>query len=153
MPDTCTAEDRRYDASKVDQDCARFGWRGMMGHPRKTWTMSSEETGQPENFPHSDPKTSSMTGAIFYEFSSSHCKDVVANGIRGDGGLKWRQPKNGNPLYAEHLAAEEKPETKSGVWTWVEVKQNHNHGFDTSAMLAAILIIAGLVRLKLDSEK
>lgn len=154
VPDSCVAEDRRYDSSTVDADCARWGWRGMMGFPKKTWTMKNEATGLMENYPHSDPKFAHIGGtpAPYYEFSGFHCKDIVANAAAGKS-FAWRLPKDVNPLYIEHLKAEEKRETRPGKWEWVEVKQNANHGFDTSAMMVAIAVIAGLIRFKMDDEK
>lgn len=145
------AQDRRYMPSMVDRDCLEFGWRGMMGVSRKTWTMENQETGKLENFPHSDPKFTN-TGAIYYEFSSDHCKDVVAAGIKGDSVFKWRLPKDVNPLYLEHLKSEERKEVSPGKMRWVEVRQNANHGLDTSSIMAAILIIAGVYRLILEKE-
>lgn len=154
VPDHAVAQDRRYDASSVDSDCARWGWRGMMGMKKKTWTMRNEATGLMENFPHSDPKFSNIgAGAVpYYEFSSFHCKDIVANAASGRA-FPWLLPRDVNPLYPQHLKAEEKREVRPGVWEWVEVKQNSNHGFDCSAMMVAVAIIAGLVRFTLDADK
>jgi len=154
VPDSCVAQDRRYDASAVDADCVRWGWRGMMGMKRKTWPMRNADTELIEHYPHSDPKVSNVGGgnaAVFYEFSSFHCKDIVANAASGQA-FKWMVPRDGNPLYAEHLKAEEKREVRPGVWEWVEVKQNMNHGFDTSAMMVAVAIVVGLVRFRLSDE-
>jgi phage terminase large subunit GpA-like protein len=153
VPDSCVGQDRRYDPDSVDRDCVRFGWRGLMGYKKKTWTMKNEATGLMENYPHSDPKFSSVgpVPAPFYEFSSHHCKDVVANAVNGRS-FKWRLPKNVNPLYLDYLKGEEKKETRPGVWEWVEVKQNANHSLDTSAMMVCIAIIAGLVRFTLEKE-
>lgn len=154
VPDACVAQDRRYQPAQVDAECLRYGWRGLMGYPRKTWTLANETTGTLENFPHSDPKFASVGGgfsAPYYEFSSFHAKDIVSDAANGNG-IKWHQPLDVNPLYAEHLAAEEKVEVRPGVYAWKEVKQNHNHGFDTSAMQVTVAIIAGLVRCKLGSS-
>jgi hypothetical protein len=154
IPDACVAQDRRYQPSQVDAECVRFGWRGLMGYPRKTWTLRNEQTGQLETYPHSDPRFASVGGgysAAYYEFSGFHAKDLVAAAATG-GGVKWYQPKDRNPLYAEHLAAEEKVELRPGVWEWKEVRQNHNHGFDTSAMQMVVAIVAGLVRCKIDKD-
>jgi hypothetical protein len=154
VPDSCVAQDRRYDASAVDADCARWGWRGMMGTRKKTWPMRNEATGLMENFPHSDPKFSNIgpVAVPFYEFSSGHCKDIVANAVAGKS-FRWMLPKDVNPLYPEHLKAEEKREVRPGVWEWVEVKQNSNHGFDCSSMMVAVAIIVGLVRFTLSDDK
>lgn len=154
VPDACVAQDRRYDASAVDADCARWGWRGMMGTRKKTWPLNNEQTGLIENFPHSDPKFSNIGAAAvpYYEFSSFHCKDIVANAASGRS-FPWLLANDCNPLYPEHLKAEEKREVRPGVWEWVEVKQNANHGFDTSAMMVAVAIIAGIVRFTLEDEK
>jgi len=152
IPDACVAQDRRYQPAQVDAECVRFGWRGLMGYPRKTWTLRSDTTGALENYPHSDPKFASVGGgysAPYYEFSSFHAKDIVAAAATGKS-FKWHQPVDRNPLYAEHLAAEEKRETRPGVYEWKEVRQDNNHGFDTSAMQVVVAIVAGLVRCKLD---
>jgi hypothetical protein len=153
VPDSCVAQDRRYLPSQVDAECIRYGWRGMMGHKRKTWTMRNTETGELENFPYSDPRISS-TGdgqAIFYEFSGSHCKDIVASAIGGKA-FRWRLPKDVSPLYLEHLKAEEKREKSPGVWEWVEVIQDRNHGFDTSAMMVSVATIVGLVKFNAKAD-
>ena len=150
VPDQCCAEDRRYQPASVDADCVRFGWRGMMGYKRKSWTMRNEQTGNLENYPHSDPKFSAIGGghsAPYYELSTFHMKELVASAVTGDG-IRWRQPVDGNPLYGEHLAAEEKREVRPGVWEWIEVKQNHNHGFDCSVMQTAVAVIAGMVHCR-----
>jgi phage terminase large subunit GpA-like protein len=152
VPDPCVAQDRRYQPAQVDAECVRFGWRGLMGYPRKTWTLRNESTDQLENYPHSDPKFASVGGGIsaaYYEFSTFHAKDIVAAAASGKG-IKWHQPSDVNPLYREHLAAEEKKEVRPGVFEWREVKQDNNHGFDTSAMQVIVAIVAGLVRCKLD---
>lgn len=154
VPDSCVAQDRRYDSRRVDEDCVRFGWRGMMGVKKKTWTMMNESTQLMENFPHSDPKFSNIGAALpapYYEFSSHHCKDIVANAIAGKS-FKWKLPRNVNPLYLDYLKGEEKREVRPGVWEWVEVKQNANHALDTSAMMVCIAIIAGLVRFTMEKE-
>lgn len=154
VPDPCGAQDRRYQQAMVDADCQRFGWRGMEGVKKKTWTLRNETTGLLENFPHSDVLWSAIGGGSvpYFQFSSNHCKDIVANAVGGRG-FKWKLPKDVNPLYLEHLKAEEKREVRPGVWEWVEVKQNANHGWDTSAMMVAVAIVAGLVRFTLESEK
>ena len=152
VPDACVGQDRRYQPAQVDAECVRFGWRGLMGYPRKTWTLRNDTTNQIENFPHSDPKFASVGGgysAPYYEFSSFHAKDIVASAASGKG-IAWHQPVDVNPLYAEHLAAEEKREVRPGVFEWKEVRQDNNHGFDTSAMQVVVAIVAGLVRCKLD---
>lgn len=155
VPDSCVAQDRRYDPRAVDLDCVRFGWRGLMGVKKKTWTMLNDTTRLMENFPHSDPKFSNVGGAVpapYYEFSTYHTKDIAANAIAGRS-FKWKVPRDVNPLYLEHIKAEEKREVRPGVWEWVEVKQNSNHGFDTTSMMTCIALIAGLVRFTLESEK
>jgi phage terminase large subunit GpA-like protein len=151
VPDACVAQDRRYQPAQVDAECVRFGWRGLMGYPRKTWTLRDESTGTLENFPHSDPKFASVGGgfsAPYYEFSSYHAKDLVAGATQG-ALFKWFLPTDVNPLYLEHLRAEEKREVRPGVWEWKEVKNDANHGFDTSAMQVIVAIVAGLVRCPL----
>lgn len=154
VPDRCTAQDRRYQQALVDGDCLRFGWIGMEGVKKKTWPLRNETTGSIENYPHSDPMFSAIAGSSvpYYQFSSNHCKDIVANSISGKGFI-WKLPKNVNPVYPEHLKAEEKKEIRGGVWEWVEIKQNANHGFDTSSMMICIAIIAGLVRFTLDKPE
>ena len=126
----------------------------MMGMRKKTWTMRNAATGLMENFPHSDPKFANLGSATvaYYEFSSFHCKDIVANAASGRS-FAWHLPKDFNPLYPEHLKAEEKREVRPGVWEWVEVKQNANHGFDCSAMMVAIAVVVGLVRFTLSDDK
>ena len=154
VPDACVAQDRRYQPAQVDADCVRFGWRGLMGYPRKTWTLRDEATDKLENYPHSDPKFASVGGgysAPYYEFSGYHAKDMVADALAGKL-FRWWQPRDVNPLYLEHLQAEEKREVRPGVYQWVEVKNDHNHGFDTSAMQVVVAIVAGLVRCKLERE-
>lgn len=155
VPATCVAEDRRYLPSETDRDCARFGWRGLMGVGKKTWTLKNEATGLLENYPHSDLKTSNVGGAtsvFFYEFSSDHMKDILFAALNGKG-LKWNLPRNVNQLYLEHLKSEAKQEVRPGVWRYVEVRQNANHGIDTSAMMLTIAVVANIVRFKLSEEK
>jgi len=154
VPDRCTVQDRRYQQAMVDADCLRFGWIGMEGVRRKTWSLRNEASGFIENYPHSDPMFASIAGASvpYYQFSSNHCKDIVANSISGKG-FVWKLPKNVNPVYPEHLKAEEKKEIRGGVWEWIEIKQNFNHGFDTSSMMVCIAIIAGLVRFTLEKPE
>jgi hypothetical protein len=152
VPDSCVAQDRRYQPSQVDAECVRYGWRGLMGYPRKTWTLRDEATDKLENYPHSDPRFASVGGgfsAPYYEFSSYHAKDMVADAVAGKL-VKWWQPRDVNPLYYEHLQAEEKQEARPGVWVWKEIKNDYNHGFDTSAMQMIVAIVAGLVRCRLE---
>jgi hypothetical protein len=154
IPDSCVAQDRKYMPSLVDADCVRFGWRGMLGHKRKTWTMRDDATQLLATYPHSDPRVS-QTGdgqAIFYEFSGSHCKDILAAALSG-GAFRWRLPADVNPLYLEHLKAEEKREVRPGVWEWVEVRQNQNHGMDTSAMMVAVAVVVGLVKFNSKADE
>jgi hypothetical protein len=154
VPDSCVAQDRRYEAAKVDAECVRFGWRGMLGHKRRTWTMRDDATQLLATYPHSDPRVS-QTGdgqAIFYEFSGSHCKDILAAALSG-GAFRWRLPADVNPLYLEHLKAEEKREVRPGVWEWVEVRQNQNHGMDTSAMMVAVAVVVGLVKFNSKADE
>jgi hypothetical protein len=76
--------------------------------------MKNEATDQLENYPHSDPKFSAIGGghnAPYYEISALHMKELVASAVTGDG-IRWRQPTDGNTLYGEHLAAEEKREVR-----------------------------------------
>ena len=154
VPDSCVAEDRRYQPSETDKDCARFGWRGLQGSSagRKTWTMVNPATNLMDVFPHSDPKFSNVGGSIsvpFYEFSPDHMKDILFNCLNGRG-FKWNLPRNASTLYLEHLKSEAKEQVRPGVWRYVEQKQNANHGLDTSSMQMAIAVIAGIVRFKLD---
>lgn len=157
VPDSCVGEDRGYQPSETDKDCARFGWRGLAGatQGRKTWTLENPQTKQLDVYPHSDPKYSNIGGGIsvpFYEFSGDHMKDILFNCLNGKG-FKWRLPKNVNPLYLEHLKSETKQEVRPGVWRWKEIRQNANHGIDTSAMMLTIAVVAGIVRFKLEEEK
>lgn len=155
VPDSCVAEDRRYLPSETDRDCARFGWRGLMGVAKKTWTLANESTGALENFPHSDVKTSNIGGNVsvwFYEFSGDHMKDILFSSINGKG-FRWNLPRNVNQLYIEQLKSEAKQEVRPGVWRYVEVRQNANHGIDTSTMMLTIAVIAGIVRFKLSDER
>jgi hypothetical protein len=153
VPDTCVVQDRRYEPQMVDAECLAYGWRGMEGVKKKTWTLRNEATNEFENYPHSDPLWSAINGqkVPYYQFSGYHCKDIVSNAVAGHG-FKWIVPRDVNPLYLEHLKAEEKKEIRPGVWEWIEVKQNQNHGFDTSAMMVAVGIIAGLVRFTLEGD-
>lgn len=157
VPDGCVAQDRRYQPSETDRDCARFGWRGLAGHSsgRKTWAMQDPATGKMEIYPHSDPKFSAIGGGVsvpFYEFSPDHMKDILFNCLNGRG-FPWNLPRNASQLYLEHLKSEVKEQVRPGVWRYVEVKQDANHGLDTSSMMLAIAVIAGLVRFKLDDER
>ena len=151
VPDSCVAQDRRYKPSDVDADCLRFGWRGLEGVRKKTWTLRNEATGLLENYPHSDVLFAAINGgsAPYYQFSSNHCKDIVATAVSGEG-FKWSCASDANPIYFEHLKAEEKKELRPGVWEWVEVKQNANHGLDTASMMICIAVIAGLVRFTVE---
>ena len=151
VADFCVAQDRRYESTMVDAECLSYGWRGMEGMKKKTWTMRNEQTGTLENYPHSDPLWSPINGqrVPYYQFSSYHCKDILSAAFSGNG-IKWLLPKDVNPIYLEHIKSEEKKEMRPGVWDWVEVRQNMNHGFDTSAMMVAIGIIAGMIRFKIE---
>jgi hypothetical protein len=151
VPNHCVAQDRGYKPSEVDRDCVDFGWRGMRGFGRKTWTMKDESTNQMVNFPYSDPQVSDYRGgdAYFYNWSGDHFKDMLSLALECKGDLKWSMPEDVNPLYLEHLRGEHKVEVRAGVWEWREVKSNApNHGFDTSAMMLCIATIAGIVRYK-----
>jgi hypothetical protein len=149
VPDSCVAQDRGYRPSDVDRDCAEFGWRGMRGYGRKTWTMRDEHTDQLINFPFSEPRVSDYRGGdvYFYEWSGDYFKDTLAAALDGKGDLKWELPSDVNPLYVEHLKGESKVEVRTGVWEWREVRSNApNHGLDTSAMLLCMATIAGVIR-------
>ena len=151
VPDYCVAQDRGYKPSEVDRDCVEFGWRGMRGFARKTWTQRDEATGTLINFPFSDPQVSDYAGgnAYFYNWSGDYFKDALSLALEGKGDLKWELPEDVNPLYLEHLKGEHKVEIRAGVWQWVEVKSNAaNHGLDTSAMMLCIATIAGVIRYK-----
>jgi hypothetical protein len=126
-----------------------FGWRGMRGFARKTWTMRDEPTGQMVNYPFSDPQVSDYRGGdvYFYNWSGDWFKDILSLALEGKGDLKWELPEDVNPLYLEHLKGEHKVEIRPGVWEWRETKSNAaNHGLDTSAMLLCIATIAGVLR-------
>lgn len=149
VANSCVAQDRKYRPSDVDRDCAEFGWRGMMGHARKTWTMRDDNSGQLVNFPFSDPRTTQYQGAdvFFYDWSGDYFKDILAAALERRGELKWELPDDVNPLYLEHLRGEAKKEVRPGVWEWREVKSNApNHGLDDSAMMLCVATIAGLIR-------
>ena len=151
VPDYCVAQDRGYKPSEVDRDCVEFGWRGMRGFARKTWTQRDEATGTLINFPFSDPQVSDYAGgnAYFYNWSGDYFKDALSLALEGKGDLKWELPEDVNPLYLEHLKGEHKVEIRAGVWEWREVKSNAaNHGLDTSAMMLCIATIAGVIRYK-----
>ena len=144
VPDSCVAQDRGYRPSDVDRDCAEFGWRGMRGYGRKTWTMRDEHTDQLINFPFSEPRVSDYRGGdvYFYEWSGDYFKDTLAAALDGKGDLKWELPSD-----VEHLKGESKVEVRTGVWEWREVRSNApNHGLDTSAMLLCMATIAGVIR-------
>lgn len=149
VPDGCVAQDRGYRPSDVDKDCADFGWRGMRGFARRTWTMRDEATGVMVNFPFSDPQVSDYRGGdvYFYNWSGDWFKDILSLALEGKGDLKWELPEDVNPLYLEHLKGEHKVEIRPGVWEWKEVKTNApNHGLDTSAMMLCVATIAGVLR-------
>ena len=149
VADACVAQDRGYRPSDVDKDCMDFGWRGMRGFARKTWTMRDEASGQMINFPFSDPQVSDYRGGdvYFYNWSGDYFKDLPAAALEGKGDLRWEMPSDVNPLYLEHLKGEHKIEVRPGVWEWREVRSNApNHGLDTSAMLLCMATIAGVIR-------
>jgi hypothetical protein len=149
VPDSCVAQDRGYRASEVDRDCAEFGWRGMRGYGRKTWTMRDEHSDQLVNFPFSEPRVSDYRGGdvFYYDWSADYFKDTLSLAIDGKSDLKWEFPIDVNPLYLEHLKGESKVEVRSGVWEWREVRVNApNHGLDTSAMMLCMATIAGIIR-------
>lgn len=149
VTDACVAQDRGYRPADVDRDCAEFGWRGMRGHPRKTWTMRDEHSDSLVNFPFSEPRISDYRGGdvYYYDWSGDYFKDILANALEGRGDLKWLMPSDVNPLYLEHLKGEAKVEIRTGVWEWKEVKSNApNHGLDTSAMLLCMATIANVIR-------
>jgi transcription elongation factor Elf1 len=149
VQDSCVAQDRGYRPADVDRDCADFGWRGMRGHARKTWTMRDENTNALINFPFSEPRVSDYRGGdvFYYDWSGDYFKDILANALENKGDLKWLMPADVNPLYLEHLKGESKVEIRTGVWEWREVKSNApNHGLDTSAMMLCMATIANVVR-------
>jgi len=149
VSDHCVAQDRGYRPSDVDRDCAEFGWRGMRGHSRKTWTMRDDNTGSLVNFPFSEPRVSDYRGGdvFYYDWSGDYFKDILSLALEQKGDLKWEMPDDVNPLYLEHLKGEFKIEIRTGVWEWREVKSNApNHGLDTSAMMLCIATIAGIIR-------
>ena len=156
VPDACVAQDRGYRPSDVDRDCAEFGWRGMRGYGRKTWTMRDEHSDKLVNFPFSEPRVSDYRGGdvFFYEWSGDYFKDTLAVALDGKGDLKWEIPSDANPLYLEHLKGESKVEVRSGVWEWREVRSNApNHGLDTSAMMLCMATIAGVIRYTPPADK
>jgi hypothetical protein len=149
VQDACVAQDRGYRPADVDRDCADFGWRGMRGYARKTWTMRDEATDKLINFPFSEPRVSDYRGGdvFYYDWSGDYFKDLLANALEAKGDLKWLLPKDVNPIYLEHLKGESKVEIRTGVWEWREVKSNApNHGLDTSAMLLCMATIANVIR-------
>lgn len=145
----CVAQDRGFRPSDVDRDCADFGWRGMKGYARKTWTMKDEHSDKLINFPFSEPRISDYRGGdvYYYDWSGSYFKDILSVALEGKGDLKWELPSDVNPLYLEHLRGESKVEIRAGVWEWKEVKSNApNHGLDTSAMMLCMATIANIIR-------
>jgi hypothetical protein len=149
VQDACVAQDRGYRPADVDRDCAEFGWRGMRGHARKTWTMRDEHSDKLINFPFSEPRTSDYRGGdvYYYDWSGDYFKDLLANALENKGDLKWLLPADVNPIYLEHLRGEAKVEIRAGVFEWREVKSNApNHGLDTSAMMLCMATIAGVLR-------
>jgi len=149
VQDACVAQDRGYRPADVDRDCADFGWRGMRGHARKTWTMRDDASDKLINFPFSEPRVSDYRGGdvFYYDWSGDYFKDLLANALEAKGDLKWLLPADVNPLYLEHLKGESKVEIRTGVWEWREVKSNApNHGLDTSAMMLCMATIANVVR-------
>jgi hypothetical protein len=149
VADACTTQDRGYRPAEVDRDCAEFGWRGMRGHGRKTWTMRDENSGTLINFPHSEPRISDYRGGdvYYYDWSGDYFKDVLQIALEGKGDLRWELPDDVNALYLEHLRGESKIEIRTGVFEWREVKSNApNHGLDTSAAMLCMATIAGIIR-------
>jgi hypothetical protein len=149
VPSFTVVQDRGYKPAEVDRDCVEFGWRGMRGFARKTWTMRDEASGTLLNYPFSEPQISDYAGgdAHFYNWSGDYFKDLLALALEGKGELKWEMPDDVNPLYIEHLKGEVKTEIRSGVWEWREVRSNApNHGLDTSAMMLCVATIAGVLR-------
>lgn len=155
--DGMVGQDRRYKPEEVDKDCALYGWRGMMGASQqyKTWRMENETTKLMEEYPHSDPKLASVGGGqsvYFYEYATGYMKDILVNALAGKG-MPWHLPDDVNPVWIEHQNSEEKIEVKSGKWEWREVKQNANHGRDTSAAIVAMGIIMNLIRYRPPTDK
>jgi hypothetical protein len=149
VADACVCQDRGFRPSDVDRDCAEFGWRGMRGYGRKTWTMRDEYTNSLINFPYSEPRISDYRGGdvYYYDFSGDYFKDVLSIALEQKGDLKWELPDDVNPLYVEQIKGESKVEVRTGVWEWREVKNNApNHGLDTSSMMLCMATIAGIIR-------
>lgn len=149
VPDYCVVQDRGYKPAEVDRDCVEFGWRGMRGFARKSWTMRDESTGTLLNFPFSEPQVSDYAGgnAYFYNWSGDYFKDVLAAALENKGDLKWMLPEDVNPLYLEQIRGEHKVEIRPGVWEWKEVKSNApNHALDTSAMILCVGTISNVIR-------
>jgi len=149
VSDSCVAEDRGYKPSEVDRDCAEFGWRGLRGYGRKTWTMRDEQTGILVNYPHSAPTALDFQGrpVFYYDWSGDYFKDLLASALEGKGTLVFEMPDDCSPTFLEHLKGESKVEVRPGVWEWREVKSNApNHGLDCAAMALCVATIADIIR-------
>ena len=149
VADACVAEDRGYKPSEVDRDCAEFGWRGLRGYARKTWTMRDEQSGVMVNYPFSAPFGVDFqgVGVHYYDWSGDYFKDVLASALEGKGTVRFELPDDCSQTFLEHLKGESKVEIRPGVWEWREVKSNApNHGLDCAAMALCVATIAGIVQ-------
>lgn len=149
VADACVAEDRGYKPSEVDRDCAEFGWRGLRGYARKTWTMRDEQSGVMVNYPFSAPFGVDFqgVGVHYYDWSGDYQKDVLASALEGKGTVRFELPDDCSQTFLEHLKGESKVEIRPGVWEWREVKSNApNHGLDCAAMALCVATIAGIVQ-------
>lgn len=149
VADSCVAQDRGYKPSEVDRDCAEFGWRGLRGYARKTWTMRDEQSGLMVNYPFSAPFGVDFqgVGVHYYDWSGDYFKDLLASALEGKGTLRFELPDDCSQTFLEHLKGESKVEIRPGVWEWREVKSNApNHGLDCAAMALCVATIAGIVQ-------
>lgn len=136
-------QDAGYDTNSVYSDSLRFGWSCWFGDSRESWDHVMPD-GSRIKLPYSPAQRAAVPGGTisYMRFSQDYAKDILARLMKG-GGQKWELAKDTPPSYYEHCKAEQKKETRPGVWKWEKVTSHaDNHGWDCSVMQ----VVFGLVR-------
>lgn len=153
VQDWAVGQDRGYMPAEVDLDCVRFGWNGLEGAKthHKRW-LKRTVAGDMVQLPFSDAIQSPVDGghlAPFIQFDGDYFKDRLSTAMLGEGPLRHILPDDANPLWAAHIASEEKREVKPGVWWWEKIKGGiDNHGLDTAVMQLVIAAKCGVMRVE-----
>lgn len=157
VEDWAVGQDRAYRPAEVDEDCARWGWNGLEGSKQhlKRW-MKRTVHGERVHLPYSDTIQSPVGSGEtvpYMQFDGDYFKDLLARALADEGPIRYLQPDDANPLWAEHVAGEEKREVKPGVWWWVETKGGApNHGLDTAVMQLVVAARRGIFKVEMGTH-